>query len=286
MRRTLAGTLLAALLALVPANAGDVLNAYIVAGTGTMVSIPVEGYRPGPTPEGGEGQVFEAEDGLSSIIILAGPNAPERTLPELMAEATAGLSAVRSSDLRGNRVTVTGTRGERSVIRAELIDAHDVIHMVEVSYDEAAPAEIKERLGYVVDSLRVAQSTTPASPDDYSTPARGSKERAAMMDAARGPISSGIGQTVIFVISTLRTDGEWAYLQATPKNPDGSNLDWSKTLLADEWEAGMMDDVVMVLLRKTDGQWTVVDHVIGPTDVFWYNWVESYGLPELLFNPG
>lgn len=139
---------------------------------------------------------------------------------------------------------------------------------------------------HVTNALRVAQSTTPASPDDYSTPARGSKERAAMMDAARGPVSSGIGQTVIFVISTLRTDGEWAYLQATPKNPDGSDLDWSKTLLADEWEAGMMDDVVMVLLRKTDGQWTVVDHVIGPTDVFWYNWVESYGLPELLFNPG
>ena len=137
---------------------------------------------------------------------------------------------------------------------------------------------------HVTKALRVAQSS--ASPDDYSTPARGSKDRAAIMDAARGPISAGIGQTVIFVITTLRTDGEWAYLQATPKNPDGSDLDWTKTLLAEEWEAGMMDDMVMVLLRKTDGQWTAVDHVIGPTDVFWFNWIESYGLPELLFSPG
>lgn len=284
MRQILAGTLLAAVLTLAPANAGDVLTTYIVASTGTMVNIPAEGFHAGKTMDGG--QVFDADDGLSSITVFAAPNAPQRTLPELLAEAASGLSAIRSTDLHGNRVTVTGSRDDRSVIRAELVDAHDVIHVVEVSYDETAPAEIKERLGYVVDSLRVAQSTTPASPDDYATPARGSKERAAMMDAARGPISAGIGQTVIFVISTLRTDGEWAFLQATPKNPDGTDIDWSKTLLADDWEADMMSDVVMVLLRKKDGQWIAVDHVIGPTDVFWYNWMESYGLPELLFNPG
>lgn len=285
MRRILAGTVLASLLAVAPARAGDVLKTFMMADAGTMVNIPVDGFHPGAAIDG-SGQVFEADDGLSSITILATPNTPERSLPDLLAEASSGLNIVHSTNLHGNRVTVTGSRDDRSIIRAELIDAHDVIHVVEVSYDDAAPAEIKERLGYVVDSLRVAQSTSPASPDDYSTPARGSKERAAMMDAARGPISSGIGQTVIFVISTLRTDGEWAFIQATPKNPDGTDIDWSKTLLADDWEADMMSDVVMVLLRKRNGQWVAVDHVIGPTDVFWYNWVESYGLPELLFNPG
>lgn len=154
--------------------------------------------------------------------------------------------------------------------------------------DTAATTDRREARVTVglADPVHVAQATTAASPGDYSTPARGSKERAAMMDAARGPISAGIGQTVIFVISTLRTDGEWAYLQATPKNPDGSDLDWSKTLLAEDWEADAMSDVVMVLLRKKNGQWVAVDHVIGPTDVHWYNWVEGYGLPELLFNPG
>lgn len=127
--------------------------------------------------------------------------------------------------------------------------------------------------------LRVASS-------GYVTPGRGSKERAAIMDAARGPVSAAIGQTVIFVVSVLRTDGEWAYLQATPKNPDGSDLDWAKTRFAEDFADGIMDDQVMVLLRKQGGRWSTVDHVIGPTDVYWYNWIDGYGLPEALFNPG
>src|SRR5690606_33147860 len=72
----------------------------------------------------------------------------------------------------------------------------------------------------------LARSTTLAA---YTTPGRGTKDRAEIMDAARGPISADLGQTVIFVVIELRTDGEWAYLHATPKNPDGSDIDWSKT---------------------------------------------------------
>ena len=42
----------------------------------------------------------------------------------------------------------------------------------------------------------------------------------------------------------------------------------------------------MVLMRRRASDWQVVDYVIGPTDVHWYNWITSYGLPEGLFNPG
>lgn len=115
------------------------------------------------------------------------------------------------------------------------------------------------------------------------TPARKTPERQALMDAARGPIEAALGLPVIFVVSVLKTDGAWAYLQATPVNPDGTPIAWSRTRYADEMAKGVMSDVAMVLMARQANGWQVVDHVMGPTDVFWISWQQSYGLPEALF---
>ncbi len=115
------------------------------------------------------------------------------------------------------------------------------------------------------------------------TPARGSAERAALMDVARVPIEGALGVPVIFVVQVLNTDGRWAYLQAVPHNPDGSAMDWRRTRLAADWAAGFMSDIAMVLMRREGQRWRVIDWVMGPTDVYWYGWVTDYGLPERLF---
>jgi len=117
----------------------------------------------------------------------------------------------------------------------------------------------------------------------YRTPGRGSPERAALMDAARGPVSDALGRTVIFVVTTLRSDRDWAYLDATPTNPDGSPIDWTDTPFAEAYTSGMLEGNVLVLMRKDGGRWSTVDYVVGPTDVYWLNWVDQYGLPERLF---
>lgn len=119
--------------------------------------------------------------------------------------------------------------------------------------------------------------------DAYLTPQRGDPTRQALMDAARPVIAGDIGQNVLFVVDVLRTDGQWAYLQATPTQPTGLPLDWSTTNYAEDWQADAMSDLVMVLFVKQNGSWQVVDYVVGPTDVFWYGWIEQYGLPEVLF---
>ncbi len=103
------------------------------------------------------------------------------------------------------------------------------------------------------------------------------------MDVARVPISRDLGTRVIFVVETLRTDGLWTYLQAVPHTPDGAPLNWLQTPMAEDWRAGIMSDVVMVLLRKNGPHWQIIDYVIGPTDVFWYEWIDQFGLPEALF---
>ena len=122
--------------------------------------------------------------------------------------------------------------------------------------------------------------------DAYVTPQRGDPTRQALMDAARPVIAGDIGQNVLFVVDVLRTDGQWAYLQATPTQASGLPLDWNTTNYAEDWQADAMSDLVMVLFVKQNGSWQVVDFVVGPTDVFWYGWIEQYGLPEVLFYEG
>ncbi|WP_165937604.1 hypothetical protein [Antarcticimicrobium sediminis] len=120
----------------------------------------------------------------------------------------------------------------------------------------------------------------------YYTPARNTAERSAIMDAARVPMLQELGQRVIFLVKTLRTDGEWCFLMAEPLQPNGRKLNWYSTRFANDWANDAMSDLVMVLMHRQGSGWQVVDYVIGPTDVHWYNWIDSYGLPERLFNPG
>ncbi|MEH6740582.1 MAG: hypothetical protein V7695_18865 [Sulfitobacter sp.] len=126
----------------------------------------------------------------------------------------------------------------------------------------------------------------PAARVAYYTPARNTAERQAVMDAAREPMWRELGQKVIFLVKTLRTDGQWYFLMAEPLQPNGKKLDWYSTPYADDWAKDAMSDVVMVLMRRQGSGWQVVDYVIGPTDVHWYNWIDGYGLPERLFTPG
>ncbi|SEO75167.1 hypothetical protein SAMN04490248_11154 [Salinihabitans flavidus] len=136
------------------------------------------------------------------------------------------------------------------------------------------------------------QSADPAMPrggpdavtlGNIFTPERGTATRGELMDAARVPIQGEIGVPILFVVDVLNTDGHWAYLQARPVNRDGTPVNWDRTRFAREMAGGFMSDVVMVLFRKEFGNWGVIDYVLGPTDVAWYEWVERYGFPEWFF---
>ena len=145
-------------------------------------------------------------------------------------------------------------------------------------------ARLRIMIGGLLFALSLLLTGAVQAASHYHTPQRGSAERQAIMDAARVPVSAAIGRTVIFRVSVLRSDGDWAYLQAEPRNPDGSALDWSRTRFAEDWAMDAMSDVIMVLLRRSGGGFQVVDHIIGPTDVAWYEWLDRYGLPEALFH--
>jgi hypothetical protein len=118
---------------------------------------------------------------------------------------------------------------------------------------------------------------------DCHTPAAGSAERRAIMDAVREPVMKALGQPVVFVASQLNVCGNWAFLAAEPQRPDGGAVDWTIGAYADAVADDMCGGFVHALLIKKGGRWQVREHVICATDVPYVTWPEDFGAPNALF---
>jgi hypothetical protein len=88
-----------------------------------------------------------------------------------------------------------------------------------------------------------------------TTPKPGSKERQAIMDALRKPVSREAGKPVIFEVAHLKVDQGYAFLEGNVRAKDGSRL---PTEIADS-------DLLALLQRQKSG-WRVLYHSFG-TDI-------------------
>lgn len=118
---------------------------------------------------------------------------------------------------------------------------------------------------------------------DVYTPRPGTPERAAIMDAVRAAVAPELKKPVKFLVATLKVQGDWAFLIATPQQPNGRPFDYSGTIYETQINEGAFDDAIDALLRRRDGHWSVVTFVIGATDVAWESWATDYGAPEAIF---
>ncbi|MGQ0659403.1 hypothetical protein [Sphingosinicella sp.] len=93
-------------------------------------------------------------------------------------------------------------------------------------------------------------------------------QRRAILDALRPPIERRLGGPVEFVVRRIGVRNGWALVIADPQRPGGGRIDGRRYFSADDWE--VMDGLtVNGILRFANGRWRLVDHAIGPTDV-WY----------------
>jgi hypothetical protein len=124
--------------------------------------------------------------------------------------------------------------------------------------------------------------STSAFAQRAHTPKPGSAERAAIMDAIRGPAEKELKQSVIFKVEHLRVAGEWAYAKVSPTRPDGGELNYSKTKFQKLIDLGAFDPQGEALLfKEEDGEWTVVEWVFGSTDVPSVEWSSKHpGIPK------
>ncbi len=139
-----------------------------------------------------------------------------------------------------------------------------------------------KKLFLMVMILSFVSSVAMAQNKSYYVPKRGSAERKMIMNAARVPIVKALKRRVIFVVDTLRSNGEWAFMTAVPHEPNGSKLKWHKTPYAEDWKGDFMSDLMVLLLHKEGKHWRAVTHCIGPTDVCWYDWGKKYHVPKAL----
>ncbi|MBV2360595.1 hypothetical protein KUH32_12485 [Thalassococcus sp. CAU 1522] len=275
---------------------GNGYSRYVNDRYGTVISYPHDYFRADPPPGNGDGRRFVSVDGAARFFVFAQYNALNQSQAEQIAQTKAdGRGPVRYERAGPGWFVLSGVTGDAIYYRRVTETADGLIRVFEITYPLARKSEFDALVTYMADSFGPADSAAPqpaetALPDPRLdrlwTPQRGTADRSALMDAARIPVEAALGLPVIFIVDVLRTDGRWAYLQAVPVNPDGTPLDWARTPLAAERARGVASDVVMVLIARTGGTWQAVDWVIGPTDVHWLSWTETYGLPETLFTAG
>lgn len=264
----------------------------------TFISYPTAYFRPQPAPDSGDGRTFVSTDGAARFIVFAQYNALGLSQADMARQDkdTGGYDDVTYQKSGDGWYVLSGHVGSDIFYRRVIIAASELVQVFEITYPSRLKQDFDPVVTYMAQSFGPGSSPAAAPApqtdvlpavrvDRLTTPARQTELRIALMDAARAPIEAEIGRKVIFVVSVLRTDGNWAYLQAVPHNPDGTSINWDRTPFAAEMSQGVMSDVAMVLMRKVDGRWQVEDHIFGPTDVYWYAWVDAFGLPEALFVP-
>jgi hypothetical protein len=111
-------------------------------------------------------------------------------------------------------------------------------------------------------------------------PAPNSPQRRAILDALRPTIARAMGGPVEFVVTTARVREGWALIVAEPQRPGGGRIDIRRVFPRD-WD-NMDGLTVTAILRFRGGRWTLVEHGIGATDV-WYCG-RAIGAPPSLTN--
>ena len=108
------------------------------------------------------------------------------------------------------------------------------------------------------------------------TPAPGSAERRAILDAMRPQAEARLGPPVEFVVEEMRVSGTWAFVHAEPQRPGGGPIAAPR----DDFRDG---NTTYAVLRRQGGGWRPLMVVVGPTDVAWVEYCEE--APRGLFGP-
>lgn len=127
----------------------------------------------------------------------------------------------------------------------------------------------------------MAAVSGPALGQAFREPAKGSAERAAILDTLRPAVEAEMRGPVEFVVTVIRASPNWAFVQAEPLRPGGGLIDQEDTGFAGE--ADTMDGLTVYgLMSFQSGRWNLIDHMVGPTDIGYAGWQQRYGVPPAI----
>lgn len=102
-------------------------------------------------------------------------------------------------------------------------------------------------------------------------------------DAVIPSVAKEVKVPVALDVQFFRRQGNDAFLSATMMDPDGYELELSKTPHAKEAEGGSYSTSVFALLHYNNGSWGVTTVSIGATDVPMICWWKEFNVPKTLF---
>jgi hypothetical protein len=115
-------------------------------------------------------------------------------------------------------------------------------------------------MGPILLAFALASSPAPATAVDPS-------DRKAILEALRQPVERHVAKRVEFLVSALRGERNWAFVQAEPRRPNGWPID-GRAYFKEQWE-NMDGLTTTAILRKRAGRWRIVEIRIGALDA-WY----------------
>ena len=115
-----------------------------------------------------------------------------------------------------------------------------------------------------------------AQAQSMHTPAPGSAERRAILDAMRPAVEADLGAPVEFVVEEMRVSGTWAFVHAEPQRPGGGAIPAPHNDFQD-------GNTTYAVLRRQSGRWRPLMVAVGPSDVAWVVYCDE--APPGLFGP-
>lgn len=110
----------------------------------------------------------------------------------------------------------------------------------------------------------------------WESPARGSAQRKAMLDAIRPIAEWNLGAPVEFVVKDLMVEQQYGWANLLVQRPGGRSIDIEAAPMVarDDVPPDLIDredghPTMQVMLQKSGDTWVAVNWAIGPTDV-WY----------------
>lgn len=106
----------------------------------------------------------------------------------------------------------------------------------------------------------------------------------AALDILNEPIEKELAQNVQLQVQKYKTVGNFAFIMASPRQPNGKAIDFSKTPYQEAIKEKAFNETVYGLLKFENGAWKILKYSMGSTDASCACWWKDYNAPKALFS--
>ena len=98
-------------------------------------------------------------------------------------------------------------------------------------------------------------------------------------------VEDDLGQAIVLVDAAIVLDGDYASVRGRPMTAVGDEIDFARIpKYADAKKHEAFDPTAVALLKRTDGDWQVLEYELGATDFAGDEWIRRNAAPNDIFD--